>query len=262
MKERGGMRMPPTLEKQAAFRCRLHLNCRRHLDAATSVLAGGILTPLSEISRFAIRVGGGIDCHLGVTNFYWWFRWNVRRTNATNPGGNLVLYRGRSWTTGELSMSKACYSISGRPKWEDYAIPPRITSPVGRRHEYVITGTFGHTPPHYMLPKHLHRPSPPWYIILEVIPRRHCWVVSGNVVEPANHRAALYPSSTHPHWLEIGQDCRSVLHRLPLLEGAIVGEDEVTRPVSLLAWSSQPVERAPPGGVAKASAHSTTATSC
>ncbi|KAG9446150.1 hypothetical protein H6P81_012278 [Aristolochia fimbriata] len=28
-----------------------------------------------------------------VTNLYWYFRWNARRTNATNPGGNLVLYR-------------------------------------------------------------------------------------------------------------------------------------------------------------------------
>ncbi|KAG9440249.1 hypothetical protein H6P81_020414 [Aristolochia fimbriata] len=47
-----------------------------------------------------------------------------------------------------------------------------------------------------------------------------------NVVERVNHRAALYPSSTDPHWLEIGHYCQSVLHSLPLLEGAIVGGDE------------------------------------
>ncbi|KAG9457524.1 hypothetical protein H6P81_002032 [Aristolochia fimbriata] len=45
-----------------------------------------------------------------------------------------------------------------------------------------------------------------------------------NVVERVNHRAALYPSSTDTHWLEIGHYCQSVLHNLPLLEGAIVGE--------------------------------------
>ncbi|KAG9453161.1 hypothetical protein H6P81_006065 [Aristolochia fimbriata] len=47
-----------------------------------------------------------------------------------------------------------------------------------------------------------------------------------NVVERLNHRAALYPSSKDPHWLEIGHYCQSVLHSLPLLEGAIVGGDE------------------------------------
>ncbi|KAG9452146.1 hypothetical protein H6P81_005050 [Aristolochia fimbriata] len=62
-------------------------------------------------------------------------RWNVRRTNATNPGGNLVLYRS------ELD----------------------------------------------------HRWS-------------YRWVVYGTWLSCVNHRAALYPSSTHPHWLEIGQD--------------------------------------------------------
>ncbi|KAG9458796.1 hypothetical protein H6P81_003304 [Aristolochia fimbriata] len=46
-----------------------------------------------------------------------------------------------------------------------------------------------------------------------------------NVVERVNHRAALYPSSMDPHWLEIGHYCQSVLHSLPLLEGAIVGGD-------------------------------------
>ncbi|KAG9442184.1 hypothetical protein H6P81_018038 [Aristolochia fimbriata] len=46
-----------------------------------------------------------------------------------------------------------------------------------------------------------------------------------NVVERVNHKAAIYPSSTDPHWLEIGQYCQSVLHSLPLLEGAHVGGD-------------------------------------
>ncbi|KAG9446500.1 hypothetical protein H6P81_012628 [Aristolochia fimbriata] len=46
-----------------------------------------------------------------------------------------------------------------------------------------------------------------------------------NVVERVNHRATLYPSSTDPHWLEIEHYCQSVLHSLPLLEGAIISGD-------------------------------------
>ncbi|KAG9458618.1 hypothetical protein H6P81_003126 [Aristolochia fimbriata] len=46
-----------------------------------------------------------------------------------------------------------------------------------------------------------------------------------NMVERVNHRAALYPSSIDPHWLDIGHYCQSVLHSLPLLEGAIVDGD-------------------------------------
>ncbi|KAG9458889.1 hypothetical protein H6P81_003397 [Aristolochia fimbriata] len=46
-----------------------------------------------------------------------------------------------------------------------------------------------------------------------------------NVVERVNHREALYPSSADPYLMEIGHYCQSVLHSLPLLEGAIVGGD-------------------------------------
>ncbi|KAG9458623.1 hypothetical protein H6P81_003131 [Aristolochia fimbriata] len=52
------------------------------------------------------------------------------------------------------------------------------------------------------------------------------WVCMRAWLASVNHRAALYPSSTDPHWLEIGQYSQSVLHSLPLLEGAIVGGDE------------------------------------
>ncbi|KAG9458239.1 hypothetical protein H6P81_002747 [Aristolochia fimbriata] len=46
-----------------------------------------------------------------------------------------------------------------------------------------------------------------------------------NVVERVNHREVLDPSSTNPYLMETGHYCQSVLHSLPLLEGAIVGGD-------------------------------------
>ncbi|KAG9453319.1 hypothetical protein H6P81_006223 [Aristolochia fimbriata] len=46
-----------------------------------------------------------------------------------------------------------------------------------------------------------------------------------NVVERVNHREALDPLSADPYLMEIGHYCQSVLHSLPLLEGAIVGGD-------------------------------------
>ncbi|KAG9458858.1 hypothetical protein H6P81_003366 [Aristolochia fimbriata] len=93
------------------------------------------------------------------------------------------------------------------------------------RAEYVVMGSRAHTPRHapndYMrwylgAPQRFIAPPPTEPAMLGCV---------RNVVERVNHRAALYPSSTNPHWLEIGHYCQSVLHSLPLLEGAIVGGD-------------------------------------
>ncbi|KAG9444956.1 hypothetical protein H6P81_016296 [Aristolochia fimbriata] len=46
-----------------------------------------------------------------------------------------------------------------------------------------------------------------------------------NVVDRVNHREALDPSSVDPYLMEIGHYCQSMLHSLPLLEGAIVDGD-------------------------------------
>ncbi|KAG9458622.1 hypothetical protein H6P81_003130 [Aristolochia fimbriata] len=106
------------------------------------------------------------------------------------------------------------------------------------RDEYVITGSRAHTPRHapsdymrwYLGATRRYIAPPPIEPAMVFHPRGYTEeALLGcvrNVVERVNHRAALYLSSTNPLWLEIGQYCQSVLHSLPLLEGAIVGGDE------------------------------------
>ncbi|KAG9447242.1 hypothetical protein H6P81_013370 [Aristolochia fimbriata] len=221
-------------------------------------------------------------------------RWNVRRTNATNLGGNLLLYRteldhqlsyqvnrqphvpGFSCGVYPLSALKVTppedvehvtrISRKGRAG-EDWALYHRdYVARWEARAEYVITGSRAHTPRHapsaymrwYLGVTRRYIAPPPTEPAMVYHPRGYTEeALLGcvrNVVERVNHRAALYPSSTDPHWLEIGQYCQSVLHSLPLLEGAIVGEDE-----SHAGEPSHVVELARESSTAascKASAHS------
>ncbi|KAG9446030.1 hypothetical protein H6P81_012158 [Aristolochia fimbriata] len=126
------------------------------------------------------------------------------------------------------------------------------------RAEYVITGSRAHTPRH--APSAYMR----WYLgvtrrYIAPPPTKPAMVYhpSGyteeallgcvrNVVERVNHRAALYPSSTNPHWLEIGQvlsvpSC-TIFHswreRSSAKTKSPAGEPSLT-------WSSQPERELP-----------------
>ncbi|KAG9450245.1 hypothetical protein H6P81_010210 [Aristolochia fimbriata] len=135
------------------------------------------------------------------------------------------------------------------------------------RAEYVITGSRAHTPRHapsaymrwYLGVTRRYIAPPPTEPAMVYHPRGYTEeALLGcvrNVVERVNHRAALYPSSTDPHWLEIGQYCQSVLHSLPLLEGAIVGEDE-SPAGEPSPWSKLAVRESSTAASCKASAHS------
>ncbi|KAG9444778.1 hypothetical protein H6P81_016118 [Aristolochia fimbriata] len=206
-------------------------------------------------------------------------RWNVRRTNATNPGGNLVLYKTeldhqRSYqvdVSGCLGTPLICFEIVElhvpdrvmlQFGLEQQVTPPEDVEHVTRisrkgragedwalyhrdyiarweaRAEYVIMGSRAHTPRHapsdymrwYLGATRRFIAPPPTEPAMVYHPRGYTEeALLGcvrNVVERVNHRADLYPSSTDPHWLEIGHYCQSVLYNLPLLEGAIVGGDE------------------------------------
>ncbi|KAG9440013.1 hypothetical protein H6P81_020178 [Aristolochia fimbriata] len=138
-------------------------------------------------------------------------RWNVQRTNATNPGGNLVLYRTEldhqqsyQVTPPEDVEHVTRISRKGRAG-EDWALYHRdYIARWEARAEYVITGSRAHTPRHapsdymrwYLGATRRYIASPPTEPAMLGCVR--------NVVERVNHRAALYPSSTDPHWLEIG----------------------------------------------------------
>ncbi|KAG9453155.1 hypothetical protein H6P81_006059 [Aristolochia fimbriata] len=133
-------------------------------------------------------------------------RWNVRWTNATNPSGNLVLYKT------ELDHQRS-YQV----KWQSYLdfmqhLPAICVE--GRRIWLSRTPLICfeivelHVPDRVMLQFGLGQLGCVW-----------------NVVERVNHSEALYPSSADPYLMDIGHYCQSVLHCLPLLEGAIVGGD-------------------------------------
>ncbi|KAG9449362.1 hypothetical protein H6P81_009327 [Aristolochia fimbriata] len=171
-------------------------------------------------------------------------RWNIRRTNATNPGRNLVLYRTElnhqrsyqvtppeevehvtriSWK-GRAGEDWATYEHDYVARWEAKA-------------ESVVTGSRAHTPRHapsdYMtwyLSVTRRFVSPPPTKPAMVYHPRGCTEEAllgcvRNVVERVNRREALYPSSTDPYLMEIGHYCQSVLDSLSLLEGAIVDRD-------------------------------------
>ncbi|KAG9446760.1 hypothetical protein H6P81_012888 [Aristolochia fimbriata] len=223
-------------------------------------------------------------------------RWNVRRTNATNPDGNLVLYRTeldhqRSYQVNwksylDLMQRLPAICVEGRRIWlsrtplicfeivelhvldrvmlqfgGEQVTPPEDVDHVTRisrkgqagedwtlyhrdyiarweaRAEYVVMGSRAHTTRHapsdymrwYLGATRRFIAPPPTEPAMVYRPRGYTEEAllgcERNVVERVNHRAALYPSFTDPHWLEIGHYCQSVLHSLPLLEGAIVGGD-------------------------------------
>ncbi|KAG9446692.1 hypothetical protein H6P81_012820 [Aristolochia fimbriata] len=219
------------------------------------------------------------------------------QSNATNPGGNLVLYRTeldhqRSYQVNwqsylDLMQRLPAIGVEGRRIWlsttplicfeivelhvpdrvmlqfgGEQVTPPEDVDHVTRisrkgqagedwalyhrdyiarweaRAEYVVMGSRAHTTRHapsdymrwYLGATRRFIAPPPTEPAMVYHPRGYTEeALLGcvrNVVERVNHRAALYPSSTVPHWLEIGYYCQSVLHSLPLLEGAIVGGDE------------------------------------
>ncbi|KAG9453176.1 hypothetical protein H6P81_006080 [Aristolochia fimbriata] len=133
-------------------------------------------------------------------------RWNVRRTNATNPGGNLVLYR-----------TELDHQWSYQVKWQLYLdfmqrLPAICVE--GRRI------WLSRIPLICFEIVELHVPD---RVMLQFgLEQLGC---VRNVVELVNHREALDPLSADPYLMEIGHYCQSVLHSLPLLEGAIVGGD-------------------------------------
>ncbi|KAG9444513.1 hypothetical protein H6P81_015853 [Aristolochia fimbriata] len=223
-------------------------------------------------------------------------RWNVRRTNATNPGGNLVLYRtelDHQWSyqvkwQSYLDFMKhlPAICIEGRRIWLsrtplicfkiielhvpdrvmlqfglEQVTPPEDVEHVTRisrkgraredwalyhrdyidrweaRAESVITGNRAHTRRHapndymmwYLGATRRFISPPPTEPAMVYHPRGYTEeALLGcvrNVVERVNYREALYPSSADPYLMEIGHYCQSVLHSLPLLEGAIVDGD-------------------------------------
>ncbi|KAG9444810.1 hypothetical protein H6P81_016150 [Aristolochia fimbriata] len=125
-------------------------------------------------------------------------RWNIRRTNATNPCGNLVLYRTelnhqRSYQVTPLEDVQRVTRIShkGRVR-EDWAkYHHDYIARWEARAKSVVTGSWAHTP------KHAPSEYMTWYLLVN---RRF---VSPPPIEPA----------------------MSILHSLPLLEGAIVDGD-------------------------------------
>ncbi|KAG9458191.1 hypothetical protein H6P81_002699 [Aristolochia fimbriata] len=70
-----------------------------------------------------------------------------------------------------------------------------------------------------------------------------------NVVERVNRREALDPSSANPYLMEIGHYYQSVLHCLPLLEGAIVDEDVSHAAISKPTVPYLPPEQTPEPGL-------------
>ncbi|KAG9446143.1 hypothetical protein H6P81_012271 [Aristolochia fimbriata] len=76
-----------------------------------------------------------------------------------------------------------------------------------------------------------------------------------NVVERVNHRAALYPSSTHPHWRRLDKIVGRSCTPSTLGGSATSGGDVSHALVSLLTWSSQP-ETSSTTASCKASAYS------
>ncbi|KAG9450291.1 hypothetical protein H6P81_010256 [Aristolochia fimbriata] len=194
-------------------------------------------------------------------------RWNVRRTNATNPGGNLVLYRTeldrqRSYQQSYLDFMQRLPTIcvEGRHIWlsrtppicfeiVELHVPDRVMLQFGleqdwalyhrdyiaqweARAESVVIDNRAHTPRHapsdymrwYLGVTQRFISPPPTEPAMVYHPRGHTeealLVCVRNVVERVNHRP-----STDPHWLEVGHYCQSVLHSLPLLEGAMVDGD-------------------------------------
>ncbi|KAG9450276.1 hypothetical protein H6P81_010241 [Aristolochia fimbriata] len=167
-------------------------------------------------------------------------RWNVRRTNATNPGRNLVLYRTeldhqRSYQEDVEHVTRI--SRKGQAG-EDWALYHRdYIAQWEARAKSVVMGSRAHTPRHapsdymrwYLGATRRFISPPPTEPAMVYHPRGYTeealFGCVRNVVEHVNHRDALDPSSTYPYLMEIGHYCQSVLHSLPLLEGAIVGGD-------------------------------------
>ncbi|KAG9459290.1 hypothetical protein H6P81_003798 [Aristolochia fimbriata] len=151
-------------------------------------------------------------------------------TNATNPCGNLVLYRTelnhqRNYQVTPAEDVEHVTRISRKGRaGEDWATNHRdYIARWEARAESVVTGSRAHTPRHapseYMT----------WYLSVTrrfVSPPPTEPAMLGrvrNVVERVDCREAMDPSSADPYLMEIGHYCQSVLHNLPLLEGTIVG---------------------------------------
>ncbi|KAG9458885.1 hypothetical protein H6P81_003393 [Aristolochia fimbriata] len=136
------------------------------------------------------------------------------RTNATNPGGNLVLYRTEldhqpsyQVTPPEDVEHVTRISRKGRGG-EDWTLYHRdYIARWEARAEYVITGSRAHTPRH----------APSDYM--------RCWVVNGTWLSAST---IGQPYTHHPQ-THIGWRLDKIVTgpcSLPLLEGAIVGGDE------------------------------------
>ncbi|KAG9446520.1 hypothetical protein H6P81_012648 [Aristolochia fimbriata] len=106
------------------------------------------------------------------------------------------------------------------------------------RAEYVIMGSRAHTPRHMR-----------WYL---GVTRRYIApppTEPAMVYHPRGYTEEALPYTHHPRRPTLARDWADLVHRLPhdlpLLEGAIVGEDEVTGLVSLLRVVEPARERAP-----------------
>ncbi|KAG9450574.1 hypothetical protein H6P81_010539 [Aristolochia fimbriata] len=156
-------------------------------------------------------------------------RWNVRRTNATNPGGNLVLYRTeldhqRSYQVTPPEDVEHVTRISRKGRaGEDWALYHRdYIARWEAREESVVMGSRAHTPRH--APSDYMR----WYLgatrrFIAPPPTEPAMVY-----HPRGYTEEALPYTHHPRPTLAGdwtRSCRSVLHSLPLLEGAHVGGD-------------------------------------
>ncbi|KAG9440447.1 hypothetical protein H6P81_020612 [Aristolochia fimbriata] len=179
-------------------------------------------------------------------------RWNVRRTNATNPSGNLVLYKKEldhqrsyqvKWQSYlDFMQCLPAICIEGRRIWlsriplicfeiVELHVPDRVMLQFGldqARGESVVRGSRAHTPRHapsdymrwYLGVTRRFISPPPTELAMVYHPRGYT-----EEALRVNYREALGPSSADSYLMEIGHYCQSVLHSLPLLEGAIVGGD-------------------------------------
>ncbi|KAG9450011.1 hypothetical protein H6P81_009976 [Aristolochia fimbriata] len=129
--------------------------------------------------------------------------WNIRRTNATKPCGNLVLYR-----------TQLNHQWSYQVNWQSYLDFLQHLPAICVEGRCIW---LSRTPLICFEIVELHVPD---RVMLQFgLEQLGC---VRNVVERVNHREALDPSSADPYLMEIGHYYQSVLHSLPLLEGAIV----------------------------------------
>ncbi|KAG9458281.1 hypothetical protein H6P81_002789 [Aristolochia fimbriata] len=184
----------------------------------------------------------------GEVSAFWW---NVRRTNATNPCGNLILYmielnHQRNYQVTPLEDVEHVTRISRKGRaGEDWAAYHRdYIVRWQARAETVVTGSRAHTPRHapseymtwyFSVTRQFVSPPPTepamvYHARGYTKEALYTFFVSElglvrNVVEHVQCGEAMDPLLADPYMVEIGHYCQSILHSLPLLEGMIVGGD-------------------------------------